>query len=207
MIDATENHEYRGRLQFQGALCVPGEVAMTKTRRVSTTCALIVCLLGAQMSGTLFAEETPTEAAPASSSVVSASPPLSAETSAFSAPFSPFASGPSHFVLSNQELAALAAPPQLWRGSLNAIPVEATSLAQRGYRGRRSGGRNGGAAAAIIVGAAATIAGSAVLVYANRPECRTNRISSGCGYGTKVIGGSVLAGGLVGVVVGAATWR
>ena len=179
---------------------------MTKTRRVSTTCALIVCLLGAQMSGTLFAEETATEAAPASSSVVNVSPSLSAETSA--APFSPGTVGPSRFVLSDQGLASLAAPPQMWRGSFSAIPVEATSLAQRGgYRGRRSGGRNGGAAAAIIVGAAAAIAGTAVLVYANRPECTTNRIASGCGYGTKVIGGSVLTGGVVGLVVGAATWR
>jgi hypothetical protein len=181
---------------------------MTKTRRVSTTCALIVCLLGAQMSGTLFAEETRTEAAPASSSVVNVSPSLSAETSAFNAPFSPFTVGSSRFVLSNQGLASLTASPQMWRGSLNAIPVEATSLAQRGgYRGRGSRGRNGGAAAAIVVGAAAAIAGTAVLVYANRPECTTNRIASGCGYGTKVIGGSVLAGGVVSVVVGAATWR
>jgi hypothetical protein len=182
---------------------------MTKTHRVSTTCALIVCLLGAQMSGTLFAEEAPTERAPASSSVVNVSPSLPAETSAFNAPFSPFTVGPSRFVLSDEALASLAARPQMWLGSLNAISGEAASLAQRGgYRGRRSGGRNGGAAAAIVLGAAAAIAGTAVLVYANRPECATtNHIANGCGYGTKVIGGSVLAGGVVSFVVGAATWR
>jgi len=178
---------------------------MTKTRRVSTTCALIVCLLGAQMSGTLFAEETPTEPTPASSPVVNLSPWLSAQSSAFNAPSSLFA--PSRFVLSDEGLASLAVPPQMWRVSLDAIPMEATSLAQRGGYRRRSGGRNGGAAAAIILGAAAAIAGTAVLVYANRPDCVGNRITNGCGYGTKVIGGSVLAGGLVSVVVGAATWR
>jgi hypothetical protein len=49
--------------------------------------------------------------------------------------------------------------------------------------------------------------GTAVLVYANRLECSTNPIANGCGYGTKVIGGAVLSGGIVGLVVGAATWR
>jgi len=29
---------------------------------------------------------------------------------------------------------------------------------------------------------------------------------SGCGYGTKVVGGSVLAGGAIGIAVGAALW-
>jgi hypothetical protein len=71
----------------------------------------------------------------------------------------------------------------------------------------RGGGRNGGAAAALVIGAAAAIAGTAVLVYANRPECQTNAFASGCGYGTKVVGGAVLAGGTVGVLAGAMMWR
>jgi hypothetical protein len=57
--------------------------------------------------------------------------------------------------------------------------------------------------AAIAVGAVASIAGAAVLVYANRPECRINESASGCGYGTKVVGGAVLSAGIVGLVAGA----
>jgi hypothetical protein len=57
-----------------------------------------------------------------------------------------------------------------------------------------------------MIGAAAAITGTALLVYANRPECSTNALASGCGYGTKVVGGSVLAGGVAGLAVGAALW-
>jgi tetrahydromethanopterin S-methyltransferase subunit C len=59
----------------------------------------------------------------------------------------------------------------------------------------------------VVLGAVASITGAALLVYANRPECRTNELASGCGYGTKVVGGAVLSGGLVSLVVGALTWR
>jgi hypothetical protein len=38
----------------------------------------------------------------------------------------------------------------------------------------------------IAVGAVASITGAAILVYANRPECATNQLAGGCGYGTKV---------------------
>jgi hypothetical protein len=71
-------------------------------------------------------------------------------------------------------------------------------------RGRR---RNAGAATAIFLGAAGAIAGTAVLVYANRPECNANPTLGGCGYGTKVAGGAVLSAGLVGIMIGALTWR
>jgi hypothetical protein len=74
------------------------------------------------------------------------------------------------------------------------------------YRGRSRRNRRDGSVAAIIVGAAAVIAGSAVLVYANRPECSANQSAGGCGYGTRVIGTSVLVGGAVGLFVGAITW-
>lgn len=181
---------------------------MAKTCRVSTTCALIVCLLGAHTSATLSAEESTSDTAAASSSVVNVTPPRVAETSALHATLSPFTGGASRFVLSDETFAALTNAPMPLGGSFTTIPLEDVSLAQRGgYRGRRSRGGNGGAAAAIVVGAVAAIAGGAVLAYANRPECTGNRSASGCGYGTKVIGGSVLAGGLVGVVVGAANWR
>jgi hypothetical protein len=58
-----------------------------------------------------------------------------------------------------------------------------------------------------MIGAAAAIAGTAVLVYANRPECATDTVAGGCGYGTKVVGTAVLSGGIVGLFVGALTWR
>ena len=87
-------------------------------------------------------------------------------------------------------------------------PASATALAAgQVYRGRRSRMTRSGSVAALMLGAAATIAGSAILVYANRPECSANQSAGGCGYGTKVIGGSVLAGGVVGLFVGALTWQ
>jgi len=49
--------------------------------------------------------------------------------------------------------------------------------------------------------------GSAVLIYANRPECSVSANNSGCGYGTKVVGGAVLTAGLAGLTIGAITWR
>jgi hypothetical protein len=94
--------------------------------------------------------------------------------------------------------------------SFAAVAGVDVAAAQR-YRGRGRGGygrgRNNAAAGAVFVGAAAAITGAALLAYANRPECDHDRYASACGYGTKVIGTSVLAGGLVGVAVGAALWR
>ena len=78
-------------------------------------------------------------------------------------------------------------------------------FSQRGYGYRR--GRNDTALTAIMLGAAGVIAGTAVLVYANRPECSVSANFNGCGYGSKVVGSSLLAGGLVGVLVGTVTWR
>jgi hypothetical protein len=78
-------------------------------------------------------------------------------------------------------------------------------FAQRGWGwGRR--GRHNGSRSAIILGSVATVAGAAVLVYANRPECSANHAASGCGYGTKVVGGAVVAGGVVSIAAGALTW-
>ena len=90
-------------------------------------------------------------------------------------------------------------------GASGAARPAASAFGQYVYGGRRH--RNDAAMTAILIGAAAAIAGTAVLVYANRPDCSVNAEFGGCGYGTKVVGGSLLAGGLVGVIVGAATWR
>ena len=96
---------------------------------------------------------------------------------------------------------------QVWRSPFEFAAVESGSFAQRDrYRGRR-GDRNRAAQAEVIVGAIGSITGAAILVYANRPECRTNQFAGGCGYGTKVVGTAVLSAGLVGLVVGALTWR
>jgi hypothetical protein len=88
-----------------------------------------------------------------------------------------------------------------------ALPVTAASAssASSSQWGRR--GRNSGAATALFLGAVGTIVGTAVLVYADRPDCNSNPSLSGCGYGTKVVGGAVLSAGLVGLIIGALTWR
>jgi hypothetical protein len=87
------------------------------------------------------------------------------------------------------------------------IPAnDARDTAQYGY-GSRRGHRNQAALTAILLGAVGAIAGTGVLIYANRPECNVNPNLGGCGYGTKVVGGSVLTGGLVGLMVGAVMWR
>ena len=80
------------------------------------------------------------------------------------------------------------------------------AFGQWGY-GRHGRHHNDAAVTAMVLGAAGVIAGSAVLVYANRPECSANPNLGGCGYGTRVVGGAVLSAGLVGLLVGALTWR
>jgi hypothetical protein len=148
---------------------------MVRTPRLSTTGALIVCLMGT-WSGTLFAsqDERPSSVAPVSALSVTTASEL-----------------PSRLVISDRVFDS----------------VETESFAQRrGYRGRGNG-RNGPAAAAIVIGAAASIAGGAVLVYANRPECSANHAATGCGYGSKVTGTAVLSAGIVSLIVGALSWR
>ncbi len=87
----------------------------------------------------------------------------------------------------------------------NTAPANSEIASQRGYGYRHH--RNDAALTSIVLGAAGVIAGTAMLVYANRPECSVNANFSGCGYGSKVVGSSLLAGGLVGVLVGTVTWR
>jgi hypothetical protein len=58
-----------------------------------------------------------------------------------------------------------------------------------------------------VLGAVASVAGTAILLYANRPECSTNPYrADGCGYGTKVVGGAALGLGVVGFTIAAITW-
>jgi hypothetical protein len=162
------------------------------------------------LSGLLLASSDDTvSTVSASQPVTGASPLANAERPAMPSPLQHV-----RMTFSDKELTANrseeAETAQVWRDTFNFIPPDSSALAQRGGYRRERGSRDrdrSGAAAAIIIGAAATIAGTAVLVYANRPECSINPGADGCGYGTKVVGGSVLAGGVVGLLVGAATWR
>ncbi len=113
--------------------------------------------------------------------------------------------GPS-FVFSEPALAAEATrtvSPQGWRAAPGAV-AEARQWGRR--RGHRRGHNDTGRTA-LFLGAIGAIAGTAVLVYANRPECGDNPAAGGCGYGTKVVGGAMLAAGAVGLAVGTASWR
>jgi hypothetical protein len=164
---------------------------MIRTHRLSATGALIVCLTVTQWSGTLFAsqEEPPSNAIP---SEVQQS---TGEPSRLVFSDQVFAGNPSFGLPSQVRLM----PPMF-------LASEAEGFGQRGYGGRGRG-RNGTAQAEIVLGAAASIAGTAVLVYANRPECSANRMAGGCGYGTKVTGAAVLSAGIVALIVGALSWR
>jgi hypothetical protein len=155
---------------------------MVSTNRVSRIIAT-ACLVCAPCTG------VPLDAQPA---VPAARSWQSASTSAFTRP----SSLPTRFTL-KEPLSSI----------VTLAPSVAPPLAQRGWGRGRGRGRNGGARAAIILGSVAAVAGSAVLVYANRPECSANHSASGCGYGTKVLGGAVLAGGAVSIAAGALTWR
>lgn len=85
-------------------------------------------------------------------------------------------------------------------------PSEGADVQEQRYFGRRGHGRRSAAITAIVLGSAAAITGGALLAYANRPDCGTSAMADGCSYGSKVIGGSVLAGGLVGVTLGVVMW-
>jgi hypothetical protein len=148
----------------------------------TTTAALIACIIATQCTSTVLASDAERAAPPATSS---------------------------HLTYNGKPLTAIGprddARAQASRASEPLSPSESSAFRQGGFR--RGRGRNGGAATAIVLGAVGTIAGAAVLVYANRPECNGNPTLGGCGYGTKVIGGAVLSAGLVGLTIGALTWR
>ena len=184
---------------------------MIRAHRLSTTAVLIVCLLGTS-SEMLFASDNESSSGTRSSSpsadsvtpakedvsTISATAVSSGQQLPGTAEFVQSLSAPSPLMLADHTLMAR---------SLALAPAESSAFAQRGYGRRGYSGRNNGAAAAMIIGAAAAIAGTALLVYANRPECSAIPTASGCGYGSKVVGGAVLSAGVVGVTIGALTWR
>jgi hypothetical protein len=185
---------------------------MMRMHRPTTTIVLIVCLLGTTSSKILFASDDASSsragsASPSADSRPTANEVVSAISATVATPGTQLP-GTSEFVRSVMEPSPLVlARDTLATRSLTFAPDAPSGFAQRGYRGRGYSGRRNGAAAAVILGAAAAIAGTAVLVYANRPECSTIPTATGCGYGTKVVGGAVVSAGVVGLVVGAAMWR
>jgi hypothetical protein len=198
---------------------------MVSTHRWSIAGALMICLVGAPWNAALVAsEEHPlSSGTPATPSVVDAPSDVQRGTSARPVTLDATGERPtspptfpsqiperSRFTVRDEILTANGligvVPAPVWRTAPSFIPMDSSAFLQRGrYRGRGRRGRHE-AATAIILGAVASIAGTAVLVYANRPECSANETASGCGYGTKVIGGAVLSAGIVGVVAGA-VWR
>jgi hypothetical protein len=155
---------------------------MTRIRR-ATSAAVMVCVI-ATHCGTLFASDEQHAAPPA----------------------------PSHLTFNGEPLATLgvldADRVPLWTGSVPLASADSSVLSQPGgFRRGGRGGRNSAAATALFLGAIGTIAGSAILIYANRPECSVSAQNSGCGYGSKVAGGAVLTGGLAGLLIGAVMWR
>jgi len=183
---------------------------MERCHRLSTTGALVVCLIGSPLTGTVFAFEdgSPREALASSSNVAGTSDgrPTRSSPAATAPAASPLNVSSS---LSSTLRALASTDPRAWQPAADFMVVDAGTVEAGGQYGRRGsrGRRNGTAAAVIALGAAASIAGGAVLVYANRPECSTNQFASGCGYGTKVVGGAVMSAGLVGIVAGALAWR
>ena len=147
----------------------------------TTTAALLACIIATQCTSTVLASDAERAAPPAASHLTYNGKPLTAI-------------GPRDD-----------AHAQASRGSEPPSLSESTAFRQWGGF-RRGRGRNG-AEDYCSCCAAGTIAGAAVLVYANRPECNANPALGGCGYGTKVIGGAVLSAGLVGLTIGALTWR
>ncbi len=183
---------------------------MARAPRSTTPCAVVICLLSAQWSGLLFASE------PSHPPTETAAPSPTAGTTA------PSTALPIDFRTGPTDASAAAAPPAAARSMFDApsvstaweplpahaftVPGPAFAVGGQIYQGAPYRLRHDGSIAALMVGAAAAIAGTAVLVYANRPECSTNQFAGGCGYGTKVVGSAVLAGGIVGLFVGALTW-
>jgi hypothetical protein len=189
---------------------------MTNVRRVAAG-VVLVCLMGSQSTGPLFAQEqqsipVETVAALPIADTLLAPPEVPSAGTAVATPRDETAASttaPPSLKLSAETFAMTArldphAPA--WLTTPVFAPAEFGAMTQRGYYGGGRG-RNGAARAEIVLGAIATIAGTAVLVYANRPDCSTSPTASGCGYGTKVVGTAVLSAGLVGLIVGALTWR
>ncbi|MEP7310797.1 MAG: hypothetical protein ABJA98_35310 [Acidobacteriota bacterium] len=167
---------------------------MVRTHRLSTIGALMVCMVAAQWNGPLFASAGEgIDGTRTAATDVSSVAPTFLESSRLT---------------SSGAAIALGAKARS-HGIFDVPPAESSIFAAQIYRGqpRRLRRERDGSIAAIVIGAVASITGAAILVYANRPECSSHPVATGCGYGTKVVGGAVLSGGIVGLTIGALTWR
>jgi hypothetical protein len=200
---------------------------MARAHRLSMIGAVIVCVVSAQWNGTLFAseEERPSTEAPSSQSLTTTASDTQASTPSELAPAISIDERPaettdlssalpqierSRFTLNAGPFLAIPSLGPVAQGAhrtLNFAPTQSSAFARQIYQGRPYRMRRDGSIAAMMIGTVVTITGAAILVYANRPECDTNRLAGGCGYGTRVVGGAVLSGGLVSLLVGALTWR
>jgi hypothetical protein len=169
---------------------------MIRARRVSMTAVVILCLLSTHWNDSLFASEAGFSGESAETTSISTPPDSEKEPARVG--FDALTVG--------DLLGTTPAPSKL---AFKDAPARFGLFAGQIYQGRpyRYRHRRDGSIAAIMVGAAAAITGGAVLAYANRPECTNNAFAGGCGYGTKVVGTAVLSGGIVGLFVGALTWR
>jgi hypothetical protein len=200
---------------------------MVRPHYLSMTGAIIVCLVTIQGSGTLSASQDERALTGATASQPPANNALEA---AMSTPGGPPPAIPLDEQASGADVSSAPAPAteparfsfdtgvlrtnpslgpitQAAHRTINLAPAQSDAFAAQVYQGRPYRMGRDGSIAAIMIGAVASIAGAAVLVYANRPECETRQFMGGCGYGTKVVGGAVLSGGIAALFVGALTWR
>jgi hypothetical protein len=199
---------------------------MAKTHRSWMSAAVMVSFVSLQTNTALFASENESSSieTPPSQSLADRTSDTQVATSAGSAstisirehPAAPDVSstslppmGFSRFTLPESfvENPSLVGIANGAHRTFTITPTPSSAFAGQIYQGRPYRMSRDGSIAALMLGAVAAIAGTAVLVYANRPECTTNQLAGGCGYGTKVVGGAVLSGGVVGLFIGALTWR
>jgi hypothetical protein len=169
---------------------------MSKTHRSWMSAAVMLSLVSLQTNAALFAAEDESSSTETSASqpVADSTPQTQLTTLSTSLPQAGHLdlTLPASFVSTHPTFAI--------------TPTASSAFAGQIYQGRPYKLNHDGSIAALMIGAVAAIAGTAVLVYANRPECTTNQLAGGCGYGTKVVGGAVVSAGVVGVVIGAITW-
>jgi len=203
---------------------------MARTHRSPVSAVLMLCLIGSQWPATLLASDAEGSASDGFSS--SQTPTRSPSEAWFptsrglvagiAVADNPGAKDVSSIPLTDRARPRFALTRELFTadplvgsvvqepGTFDVAAIASSAFAGQIYQGRprRIRRERDGSIAAIVIGAVASITGAAILVYANRPECRSSHQSAtGCGYGTKVVGGAVLSGGAVGLVVGALTWR
>jgi len=188
---------------------------MARAHRMLMTGAVVVCLISAQWNGRLFAseEERTASETPAPTSAELAPAIAVDEHPAATTDLSSALPQMEHARFTLNALDFTANPslgPVVAQGAhrpFDFLPAQSSAFAGQVYQGRPYRISRDGSIAAIMVGSVVAIAGAAILIYANRPECDVHQFAGGCGYGTKVVGGAVLSGGVVSLVVGALTWR